>query len=234
MSVIGQLYQLQRLNLEREEKNSHLAEVEASLGETEDLRYARQTVAEMEANLVQLRKQMRELELEVGAVEDKLNKNQDQLYGGHVRNPKELKSLQEEATALRRHRSQLEDKELELMIATEEGEAELTERQARLRQIEASWRADQAGMFAEKDRLQQRLAELDEQQSAMRAEIGARDLAFYDDLQGRLGGKGIALLKDGICQVCGVDVPMTLARAAERGQGLNYCPICDRLLYAGG
>ena len=234
MSVIGQLYQLQRVDLEREEKNSHLAEVEASLGETEELTQARHMVAEMDDKLSQLRKQVRELELAVGTVEDKLKKNQDQLYGGHVRNPKELKSLQEEATALRRHRSQLEDKELELMIATEEGEAELTERQARLRQIEASWRADQAGMFAEKDRLQQRLAELDEQQSAMRAEIGARDLAFYDDLQGRLGGKGIALLKDGICQVCGVDVPMTLARAAERGQGLNYCPICDRLLYAGG
>jgi len=234
MSVIGQLYQLQRLSLEREEKNSHLAEVEAGLGETEDLQHARQMVAEMEASLGQLRKQMRELELEVGTVEDKLKKNQDQLYGGRVRNPKELKSLQEEATALRRHRSQLEDKELELMIGAEDGEAELAERQARLRQIENSWRADQAGMFAEKDRLQQRLAELEEQQSGMRAEISTSDLAFYDDLQGRLGGKGIALLKDGICQVCGVDVPMTLARAAERGQGLNYCPICERLLYAGG
>ena len=108
------------------------------------------------------------------------------------------------------------------------------ERQARLRQIENSWRADQAGMFAEKEQLQQRLADLEEQQSGMRAEIGSKDLAFYDDLQGRLGGKGIALLKDGLCQGCWVDVPMTVARAVERGQGQNYCPICDRLLYAGG
>jgi len=234
MSVIGQLYQLQRVDLEREEKSGHLAEVEANLGETEELKQARQMVAEMDDKLGQLLKQVRELELEVGTVEDKLRKNQDQLYGGHVRNPKELKSLQEEAAALRRHRSQLEDRELDLLIATEAGEAELAERQARLRQIEDSWRADQAGMFAEKGQLQQRLAELEEQSSGMRAEIGGKDLAFYDDLQNRLGGKGIALLKGGICQVCGVDVPVTVARAAERGQGLNYCPICDRLLYAGG
>jgi len=234
MSVIGQLYQLQRVDLEREERNGHLAEVEASLGETEELTQARLMVAEMDDKLSQLRKQVRELELAVGTVEDKLKKNQDQLYGGHVRNPKELKSLQEEATALRRHRSQLEDRQLELMIAIEGSEAELAERQARLRQIEDSWRADQAGMFVEREQLQQRLAELEEQSSTMRAEIGRRDVAFYDELQGRLGGKGIALLKDGICQVCGVDVPMTVARAAERGQGLNYCPICDRLLYAGG
>jgi predicted nucleic acid-binding Zn-ribbon protein len=234
MSVIGQLYQLQRVDLEREEKNNQLIEVEAGLGETEDLKQARQMVADMDARLGELRKQVRELELEVGTVEDKLKKNQDQLYGGHVRNPKELKSLQEEATALQRHRSQLEDRELELMIGTEESEAELTERQARLRQIEDSWRADQAGMFADRDRLQQRLVELEEQSSAMRAEIDSRDLALYDDLKGRLGGKGIALLKGGICQVCGVDVPVTVVRAAERGQGLNYCPICERLLYVGG
>jgi len=234
MSVIGQLYQLQRVDLEREERNGHLAEVEASLGETEELTQARHMVAEMDDKLSQLRKQVRELELAVGTVEDKLKKNQDQLYGGHVRNPKELKSLQEEATALRRHRSQLEDRQLELMIAIEGSEAELAERQARLRQIEDSWRADQAGMFAERDRLQQRLADLEEQSSGMRADLGRKDLAFYDDLQGRLGGKGIALLKDGLCQGCWVDVPMTVARAVERGQGLNYCPICDRLLYGGG
>ena len=234
MSVIGQLYQLQRVDLEREEKSSHLAEVGASLGETEDLQQARQMVTEMEAKLDGLRKQVRELELEVGGIEDKLKHNQDRLYSGQVRNPKELKSLQEEAAALRRHRSQLEDRELELMIAIEGGEAELAERQARLCQIEDSWRTDQAGMFTERDRLQQRLADLEEQSSGMRGDLGRKDLAFYDDLQGRLGGKGIALLKDGLCQGCWVDVPMTVARAVERGQGLNYCPICDRLLYGGG
>ena len=234
MSVIGRLYQLQRVDLEHEEKIAHLAEVEASLGETEDLKQSRQMVVEMEDRLGQLRKQMRELELEDAAVGDKLKKNQDQLYGGRVQNPKELKSLQGEAAALQRHRSELEDRELELMLASEEGEAELAERRARLRQIEDAWRADQASIFAERDRLQQRLAELEEQSAGMREEISGRDLAFYDELQGRLGGKGIALLKDGLCQGCGVDVPMTLARSAERGQGQNYCPICDRLLYAGG
>lgn len=234
MGVIGRLYQLQRVDLEREEKTAHLAEIEASLGETDDLKQARQMVADMEDKLGRLGKQMRELELEDGAVGEKLKKNQDQLYGGRVQNPKELKSLQGEAAALQRHRSELEDRELELMLASEEGEAELAERRARLRQIEDAWRADQAGLFAERDRLQQRLAELEELSAGMRDDMGGRDLAFYDDLQGRLGGKGIALLKDGLCQACGVDVPMTVARAAERGQGLNYCPICDRLLYAGG
>jgi uncharacterized protein len=234
MSVIGQFYQLQRVDLEREEKNCHLAEIEAGLGETEDLKQARQVVADMDGQLTHLRKQVRDLELEVGTVEDKLKHNQERLYGGQVRNPKELKSLQEEATALRRHRSQLEDNELELMITIEGSEAELAERQARLRQIEDSWRADQAGMFAERDRLRQRLAELEEQSGDMRASLTKNDRAFYDDLQSRLAGKGIALLKDGLCQGCGVDVPMTVARSAERGQGLNYCPICDRLLYAGG
>jgi predicted nucleic acid-binding Zn-ribbon protein len=234
MGVIGQLYQLQRVGIEHGEKSAQLAEVETRLGETEDLKQARQAAAEMEAGLGQLRKQTRELELEVGGLDDKLKKNQDRLYGGQVRNPKELKSLEEEAAALRRHRSELEDRELELMIATEKTEAELAERQARLRQIEQTWRTDQDALQIEKDQLVQRLSELNEQQPVMRAQIGKADLALYDGLQGKLGGNGIALVKGGICQVCGVDVPVTVARAAERGQGFNYCPICNRLLYGGG
>jgi predicted nucleic acid-binding Zn-ribbon protein len=234
MGVIGQLYQLQRVGIEHEEKSAQLAEIEARLGETEDLKQARQAVAKIETELGQLRKQMRELELEVGGLSDKLKKNQDRLYGGQVRNPKELKGLEEEAVALGRRRSELEDGELEFMMANEKAEAELAERQARLHQIEQAWRADQAVLQTEKERLEQRLSELSEQQRGMRAQIGKADLVMYDGLQGKMGGNGIALVKDGICQTCGVDVPVTVARAAERGQGLNYCPICNRLLYGGG
>src|SRR4030065_491934 len=139
MSVVWYFYQLERVDLEREEKNRHLAGVEPRLGETEDLKQARQMVTEVEAKLDGLRKQVRELELEVGGIEEKLKHNQDRLYSGQVRNPKELKSLQEEAAALRRHRSQLEDGELELMIAIEGGEAELAERQGPTRASEAAW-----------------------------------------------------------------------------------------------
>lgn len=233
MSVVRELYQLQLIDSEREEKSRRLSEVEASLGKTGDVVRAQEDVIQTQDNLDQLRIQMRDLELEIASLNAKLKKNQERLYSGRVRNPKELSNLQEEAAALRRRRSELEDDQLELMIAIEEDEAELAERQARLNQIEASWREEQATLSAEEERLELRLAELEEQRQGKRARIGPGDVALYDDLHNRLGGTGMALLKRGICQVCGVDVPTGVARAVERGEDLHYCTTCNRLLYGG-
>jgi predicted nucleic acid-binding Zn-ribbon protein len=233
MSAVKQLYRLQLVDSEWAEKANRLAETEAGLGESGDLIRAREAVVETEGHLAELRRQLRALELEIGGLNDKLKKNQEQLYGGRIRNPKELKGLQEEATALRRRRSELEDEQLEIMIAIEEEEAELAERQARLRQIEGTWREEQATLLHEKQQLEQDLADLEEQRGAMRARLGAADLTLYDDLRRQSGGVAVVLLKQGICQACGVDVPISAARAVERGEGMHYCPVCSRLLYGG-
>lgn len=233
MSVVSQLYRLQLVDTERDEKSERLANVEDRLGESQELVQAREAVADIEASLAQQRKDLRVLELEIAAVNDKLKKNQERLYSGRVRNPKELTGLQEEAGALRRRRSELEDEQLERMIAIEDQEAELAERQARLNQIQQGWLEGQSDLLAEKEQLEQQLAELDEERQEMRARIPAADLAVYDDLRERQGGKAVALLKHGICQGCGVDVPTHLARTVERGEGMNFCPICSRLLFGG-
>ena len=234
MSVLGQLYRLQVIDAESDEKSERLVEVNANLGETDAVKQARQQVFDVEGRLGQMHKRMRELDLEVGGLDAKLKSNQERLYGGRVRNPKELAGLQEEAKALKRRRSDLEDQQLELMLGIEEGDAELAERRAQFQQAEAAWRADQAGLVSERDRLQLRLAELEDMRSGMRGQIRAGDLALYDDLRDRLGNNSIALIRSGICQVCGVDVPVTMVRTVERAQSFNYCPICNRLLYAGG
>jgi len=233
VSLTSQLYQLQRVDSEWEEQSQHLALVESSLGESGDLIRAREAVDETEGQLGNLRKQSRALELEVASLNDKLKANQERLYGGRVRNPKELGGLQEEATALRRRRSDLEDGQLELMIAIEGQEAELAERQARLRQIEANWREEQAAALTEKQALELSMAELAEERDGLRARIGVAGTALYDDLRRRLGSTAVVLLKRGMCQGCMVDVPTSMARAVERGEGIHYCPICNRLLHSG-
>ena len=67
----------------------------------------------------------------------------------------------------------------------------------------------------------------------MRARIGAADLDHYDSMRSRLGGTAVVRLKKGICTACGVDVPTSMARAVERGDGMHDCPICGRLLFGG-
>jgi predicted nucleic acid-binding Zn-ribbon protein len=233
MSVAKQLYRLQVTDTELAEQEGLLAQVEASLGGAGDLERARTSVAESEELLAGLGIKLRDLELEISSLNAKLKQNQDRLYSGRVRNPKELSGLEEEAASLRRRRSELEDDQLELMIEIEDGEAELAERQARLVQIEDTWREDQARLLAQREQLKSRISGLTEDRDWARSAMSPGDLALYDDLAARSGGTAVARLKGGVCQVCGVDVPTGVARSVEKGDGLHFCPTCDRLLSGG-
>mgnify|MGYP001822826147 CR=1 FL=1 len=233
MSVLRQLYQLQLVDSEHQDKSRQLAMVNDGLGESNEVIEAQKAVVETETCLGQVMAQMRALEIEIAGVNAKLKQNQDRLYSGRVRNPKELSGLHEEAGALRRRRSELEDGQLDLMISIEETEAELAERQARFNQIETTWRDGQASLQADKEELELRMLELEEQRDGMRAHIGAADLGRYDSMRPRLGGTAVVRLKKGICTACGVDVPTSLARTVERGDGMHECPICGRLLFGG-
>jgi len=230
---VGQLYRLQQIDSETEEKSQRLAEIELSLGVSDDVVVAREGAAEEERLLYETKAKMRALELEVGSLDARLKANQERMYGGKVRNPKELSGLSDEAKSLKHHRSELEDSELELMLLAETQEAEVAERGARLRQIEAAWQEEHSVLLAEKEELVARLADLEELRNELRSRIVRADLAMYDDLKSRLGGVAVARLRHGMCQACGVDLPTAEALAVERGE-THFCPVCSRLLCAGG
>jgi predicted nucleic acid-binding Zn-ribbon protein len=233
MGAVGQLYELQLVDTEREKLAGRHAEITASLRDSSDLDRAFEAVKAADAVVDGLKARLRDLELEIDGLNAKLRKNQDRLYSGRVKNPKELSGLEEEAAALRRRRSELEDDQLELMIEIEEEEAELAERQARLRQIQSTRDCDVAGWQEEVVRLEQDIEELDERREDMRSYLGPGDLALYDDRRSRLGGVAVVLLKQGICQACGVNLPTGVSYAVDRGDGIHFCPTCDRLLYRG-
>lgn len=234
MSAVSQLYRLQLVDSEWDEKDDQLAETMRSLGPSQDVLRAQEAVEQNVEEMHQLRLRLRELQDKAAALDAKLKANQERLYGVGSRSAKELRGLEEEAKSLRHLRSELDESQLEIMFAVEAGEAEGAERRARLSEIEAAWAEEQAILQAERQRLELRLAELRELRAEMRARISKADLALYEELRSTLGGTAVALLKRGMCQVCGVDVPTGMAQAVARGEGSHYCPVCNRLLYSEG
>jgi uncharacterized protein len=61
------------------------------------------------------------------------------LYGGKIRNPKELQDLQVEIAALKRRTATLEDEQLEAMLAVEDAETQLTEANKNLNEVKATF-----------------------------------------------------------------------------------------------
>ncbi|MFB0545537.1 MAG: zinc ribbon domain-containing protein [Anaerolineae bacterium] len=227
------LYKLQVIELEVSEGSQRLAEVESSLGENQELHQARRALEERENDLAGWRKKLRDLELEAKSLSNKISSVEDRLYSGRIHNPKELASLQEEVQYLKRRRSKLEDEMLEAMIEIEESEADVAKLRAELAQVEEDWRRGQAQLSTERDELKARLGQLEGQRAELRGAIKASDLSLYERLCHQKGGRGVALLKVGVCQGCGVTLPTSQAQQVRQGQNLSTCGSCGRILYAG-
>jgi predicted nucleic acid-binding Zn-ribbon protein len=232
MSKAETLYRLQIIDLEIEERNRRLKEIEASLGESEELRRAQQALQDGEKKLTRQRTRLRDRELDMRSLTSKIASVEDRLYSGRIKNPKELANLQGEVQYLKRRRSELEDQVLETMIEVEEGEASVAKQQERLTRLEEDWQQAHARLSAEQSELLNRLSQLKANRAALQRTIQAADLALYQDLRRRRGGQAVALLEGELCHGCGVTLPTSQAQQARQGEPLTLCSSCDRILYA--
>jgi predicted nucleic acid-binding Zn-ribbon protein len=226
------LYRLQAIDLEISNGQRRLEEVEAGLGESEELRQARRVSQKAEDELNHWRTTLRDLELEARSLNAKITSVEERLYSGRVTNPKELANLQDEVSYLKRRRSDLEDRQLEAMVEVEEHEAEVDSKKASLVQIEAEWSQTQKRLTEERSELEERLAHLKKKRVKLEKTIGAEDLAMYGELRSRKGGQAVALLKGGVCQACRVTLPTSQVQQVHVGDALSFCSSCQRILCA--
>lgn len=234
MSRVELLYRLQEVDTELDAKRRRLQEIEASLGETNELFQARTRLQRAKATYRQWQTTLRHLELKMTALENKIKNSEQRLYSGTVRNPKELASLQQELNYLRRRKSTEEDSLLEVMIGVEEREVAWQDAQAHWETVEATWTASQAELSRERGELLARLAELRELRAGREGAVDGTDLSTYEDLRRRKGGTAVARLQGNLCTSCHVEVPSSRSQQARQGATLVFCGSCGRILCAGG
>lgn len=225
------LYDLQQLDIEAATTSRRLKEIAAGLGESAELKRARKMVTDTEARLAKSRAKMQNLDLEVSGLNEKIEKNEQRLYSGRVTNPKELANLEEELTSLKRWREKREDDLLEAMMTAEEAEGALADAQAILGQVSETWQAEQGDLAGEQNGLRARLVELREQREALVAAIGSEDVSTYERLRQRKGGRAVSAVRDGLCQGCRMNPPISQVQHARTGTELVFCNNCGRILH---
>ena len=94
ITTSAELYGLQEIDLAIDGRQTRLAEISECLGTTEKLLEARESVAEGRRHSDTLRAQQKESEWEVNEVKGRARSVREKLYGGRIRNAKELQDLQ--------------------------------------------------------------------------------------------------------------------------------------------
>ena len=225
------LYTLQRIDNQLAVKKRRYREVQAKLGESEALVRARAALKTANEELTHQRAVLRDRELETASTTAKLEATIERLYSGRVKNPRELTDLQKEVEYLRRRRTDLEDKQLEAMIALEQKTTRAAMANEEYTVVQAAWRTENAELSQEYDELREELAKLLGQRKAVLKHIGESDVAEYDALRRLRRGVAIVAVKNGMCRACNVQVPTRDLERAQQTDEFYYCSGCERILY---
>jgi predicted nucleic acid-binding Zn-ribbon protein len=226
-----QLYQLQMLDSEIDKTKQQLAEVKARLGESEALKQAREALYQAETTLRKAQTTMQDLDLEVKSLGDKIANEEKRLYSGKVLNAKEATNLQDEVAALKRRYGEREERLLEVMLAVEENQETLQQRQAEFSATETNWSADQAHLHETQAALDQQLVQFLERRPMMTGSIPQAVLGEYEALRAKKAGRAVVMVKGSECQGCGISMSNSRVQRARTDDALTYCGTCGRILY---
>src|SRR5829696_4356461 len=111
MSAALGLYRLQQVDSQIDQIQSRLKAIRQILENDDELRAASTLFSVAENNEKEAERLLKQIELEVEKQRIKIQQTEASLYGGLVKNPKELQDLQKDIASLKRHLETLEERQ---------------------------------------------------------------------------------------------------------------------------
>jgi len=229
MSVVKSLYELQELDEALAADERRLAQIRAELADDREVVTARTRLDTELTVQAGLQKVQHDLEWVIEDLTGKIDKAQEELYSGRIRNPKELSNLEQEVATLKTNRSGREDEAIELMEQLESAGSRIAELKAALATLEATWQARQADLLKEQVTLEAAVADLGQQRTALLGQIDPEALRCYRELRGQKG-MAVARVDQGICLGCRLSLSNAELQRV-RGGDLTQCTSCGRILF---
>jgi uncharacterized protein len=229
MSLAGQLYKLQQLDLELQKKQQELNEVENQLSDNKALVAVESRLASQKEQLEDAKKKQKSSEWELGDLQEKIRQIDSKLYGGKTKDPKELVNLEKEVKGLKSQIRTKEDTLLGLMSQVEEVETKVKTTAEEIERLKREWEQRQEIFKPKKSELKTVLVELKEDRDELAQHIDSEAFNIYERIR-LTWGQAVAKVERGRCLGCHISVPTSQWQKAKAGD-LIQCNNCSRILY---
>ena len=228
---IAALAKLQRLELDITEITMKLSQVnqrfEVLDGKQIDFMHM---IEQLESTIKEMNQRYRAYESDAKTNLDRIKKSEAKLSS--VKTNKEYQSSLKEIDDLKEKNSKLEDEMIEFLECIEEADKELKTKRTAYSALKAEVQTEKE--IIEKEAQEQRLhlEALDAEWKALSESIDAELLDTFNRIKNNQTNKiGIVAVRKAVCQGCYMNIPPQLYNELQRGDKLQRCPICDRIIY---
>jgi len=227
-----QLHDLQEIDLDLGKKTEMLSQVERQLSHNETLAEAKTELEDKRRQLAELEKNQKAVEWNTEDLLAKAKPLQEKLYGGSVKNPKELTGLKQQMERLQNQIRGEEDSTLAIMGQVEAMRQGIATQVTRVAKLEEEWREKREALLAEQANLATAIDAARKKRAEIVGAIDSANLQIYEVVRARKQGYAVAKIGQGRCQGCRITLSVSEVARARIGE-LVQCDSCSRILYLG-
>ncbi len=229
MNLAKRLYELQNLDLEIKKDRSSLDDVAVRLEDDAVVRSAKSELEAITTELIELERNKKDLEWSVDDLQKNIKQIDIKLFGGNVKNPKELLSLEQEKSAFKAKLKEKEDVLLDLMGNEEVLQEKKVKAGKGLKQVENERQKEKQELLTEKKILGDKIEILFKQRQEIVSAIDSESVKVYEKICAKKG-HAVVRVEQGKCQGCRITLSISEMQHA-RGGGLVQCSSCGMILY---
>jgi predicted nucleic acid-binding Zn-ribbon protein len=229
MPITKQLYELQELDTDIEHTSQTLVLKTGQLGKRDTLDAAQNALTSEQNHLAELKHARKDTEFQVDDILNKIAVAEKQLYGGTVKNPKELSNIQHEISNFKNLNDPLENKALEIIDQVEAAEKMVAALTVDYAKLEAEWHLQQKQLAADIELLKKVLAGLRENRNALVDQIELPAVTLYEKIR-QQKKLAVSKVEQGICRSCRISLSASALQKARSGQPV-LCGSCGRILF---
>ena len=189
----------------------------------------KQRIAALDKNYLDLQKQKKERELELGSKEEATKKLQSQLY--QLKTNKEYQAMVQQIDDSKADSSVIEDNILTLMDQIDQAKLETEKEKQALQQEEKLCNEEKKKIQDKVKEIDDRLAQLEGQRKQITPNIDQKLLPQYQRILENRDGLAIVNVANNSCGGCNMHVPPQVINLIQMYDRIITCEVCNRMLY---
>ena len=211
------------LRSEKEAKPQEIMAIETSFEEK------KQHLADIEKKSLDLQRQRKDEELELGTKEEGVKKLQTQLYS--LKTNKEYQAMLQQIQDAKADASVIEDKILEFLDQIDKVKVEIENEKTRIKEEEKVFTEEKKKIEDRIRQIDDRLVQLEAGRQQIVPEIEPKILGQYERILLNRDSLAIVGVKDNSCQGCNMFVPPQVINLIKMYERIITCEICNRILF---
>ncbi|MDD4363183.1 MAG: C4-type zinc ribbon domain-containing protein [Atribacterota bacterium] len=182
-------------------------------------------------NLKSIQLKIKRREIDAKAIDTKIEKHQNELYGGKTSDIKELKQLQKVIELLKADRDKVEEDLLIIMDQEDDLKVELQKIEQELSQAKNQLQKIEQDVNKQEKEISAFIEQKTQERKKIISSINKEDLINrYNMLWQEKEGLVLTEIEGSICSGCNLSLPSDIIYQLQKNSVLITCPNCNRIL----